>query len=114
LTAKFFVRITRIIGTIALLFFFALTINGQEEGTKHERHRKLWQLLATLSSADRQKYSAARKQALANAEVAAADKRRQQAELEYRKLLRQEMLKTDPSLAPLLDQLAELRRREDF
>lgn len=107
-------RIKRIIATVAVLFLFILPVSGQDEGRKHERHRKLWELLTMLSSADRQKYNAARKHAMAIPEVAAADKRRKQAELEYHKLLRREMLKTDPSLAPLLDQLAELRRHEDL
>jgi hypothetical protein len=110
MNAKLFMRTTRILLIVFVLFLFISPISGQDEDKKNERHHKLWEFLATLSSADRQKFNAARKQAMANPEVAAAAERRKQAELEYHKLLRREMLKRDPSLAPLLDQLSELRK----
>jgi hypothetical protein len=89
-------------------------MEAQDEGKKHERHHKLWELLLNVSPADREKYRTARKQAMANPEVAAAAERRKKANVEYHKLLRREMLKIDPSLAPLLDKLSELRSHDDL
>jgi hypothetical protein len=108
------VRIKRTIATVMVSFLFVLPINGQYDGKKHERHRKLWDLLTTLSPADRKKFDAARKQAMANPDVAAAGERRRKADEEYHTLLHREMLKNDPSLAPILEKLSELRKHHDF
>lgn len=93
---------------------FVLPVRAQDEAKRHERHRKLWEFLTTLSAGDREKYQAARKQAAANPEVAAAAKRRKKADEEYHKLLRREILKKDPSLAPLLDKLSELHKHDEL
>jgi hypothetical protein len=108
------VRTKRNLLTAVVLFQFVLPLSAQDDGKKHERHRKLSELLTTLSSADREKYHAARKQAMTNPEVADAAERRKKADEEYRQLLRREILKSDPSLAPFLDKLSQLRRHDDL
>jgi hypothetical protein len=69
--------------------------------------------LSLLSNADRAKLRAAKKLALKDAAVQAANQRRKNAEAEYHDLLHKEMLKIDPSLKPLLDTITELKKRAD-
>jgi hypothetical protein len=87
---------------------------ARSEGGKHEHSHKMRELLMSLSPADREKYETAKKRALANRKVAAAHERRRKADAEYKKLLHREMLKTDPSLAPLLEKISELRKKDDL
>jgi hypothetical protein len=100
------------IATLTVLAVSAAEARDQSE--KHPRSHKFWELLMSLSPADRDKYHSARKQAMTNPEVAAANERRKKAEFEYHKLLHREMLKADPSLAPLLNKISELRSHEDL
>jgi len=69
--------------------------------------------LSLLSDEDRSKLRAAKEQALKDPAVQAANQRRKQAEAEYLELLHKEMLKTDPSLKPLLDAITDLKKRAD-
>jgi hypothetical protein len=82
-------------------------------GGKHQKHHKVQEWLSLLSDADRAKLRAAKKHALKDTAVQAANQRRKQADAEYRELLHKEMLKTDPSLKPLLDTMTELKKRAD-
>jgi hypothetical protein len=104
----------RIITIASIMLLASSAADARDQSEKHQRSHKLWALLMSLSPADRDKYHSARKQAMTNPEVAAAAERRKKAELEYHKLLDREMLKADPSLAPLLDKISELRRHEDL
>jgi hypothetical protein len=95
--------------------FFAtgsLAHDEDPEGKRHTHH-KVQEWLSLLSDADRAKLRAAKEQALKDAAVQAAKQRRKNAEAEYRELLHKEMLKTDPSLKPLLDTITELKKRAD-
>ncbi|HEY2143081.1 MAG TPA: hypothetical protein VGH06_01910 [Candidatus Udaeobacter sp.] len=95
--------------------FFAtgsLAHDEDPEGKRH-KHHKVQEWLSLLSDADRAKLRAAKEQALKDAAVQAAKQRRKNAEAEYRELLHKEMLKTDPSLKPLLDTITELKKRAD-
>ena len=69
------------------------------------------ELLWLLSDAERAKLRDAKEKALKEPAVQAANQRRKQAEGEYRELLHKEILKTDPSLKPLLDTITELKKR---
>ena len=99
---------------ITLALVILPTTMSRSEGKKHERYHKIWEMLMSLSPADREKYQAARKRAMSNPEVAAADERRKKVDAEYRKILHREMLKEDPSLAPVLDKISELRKKDDL
>lgn len=95
--------------------FFATGSLGHAEdrGKKHHKYQKVQEWLSLLSEADRAKLRAAKEQALNDPAVQAANKRRKQADGEYRELLHKQMLKTDPSLKPLLDAVTELKKRVD-
>ncbi len=49
-----------------------------------------------------------------NLEVSAARKQKELAEANYRKLLHREMLRSDPSLKPLIEEIARLEKPNDF
>ena len=104
----------RLIAIATVTFLAASAADARDQSEKHQRSHKFWALLMSLSPEDRDKYHSARKQAMTNPEVAAANERRKKAELEYHKLLHREMLKADPSLAPLLKKISELRSHEDL
>jgi hypothetical protein len=95
--------------------FFATGSPGHAEdpGKKHHKYQKVQEWLSLLSEADRTKLRAAKEQALKDPAVQAANKRRKQADAEYRELLDKEMLKTDPSLKPLINAITELKKRAD-
>ena len=95
--------------------FFAKGSPAQAEdpGGKHHKHHKVQEWLSLLSDEDRAKLRAAKEQAMKDPAVQAANQRRKQAEAEYRELLHKEMLKTDPSLKPLLDTITDLKKRAD-
>jgi hypothetical protein len=97
----------------AAFFTTGSLAHGEDPGGKHHKHHKVQEWLSLLSDADRAKLRAAKEQALKDAAVQAANQRRKQAEAEYRELLHKEMLKTDPSLKPLLDTITELKKRAD-
>jgi hypothetical protein len=99
---------TALIG--AAFFATGSLAHAEDPGGKHH---KVQEWLSLLSDADRAKLRAAKEQALKDAAVQAANQRRKQAEAEYRELLHKEMLKTDPSLKPLLDTITELKKRAD-
>jgi len=93
--------------------FFAIGSFARAEdlGGKHHKDRNVQEWLSLLSDAERAKLRTAKEQALKDPAVQAANQRRKQAEAEYRELLYKEMLKTDPSLKPLLDTMTELKKR---
>ena len=95
--------------------FFATGSLGHAEdpGKKHHKLQKVREWLSLLSEADRAKLRAAKEQALKDPAVQAANQRRKQADGDYRELLNKEMLKTDPSLKPILDAITELKKRTD-
>src|SRR5215469_3254788 len=95
--------------------FFATGSPGHAEDPekKHHKYQKVQEWLSLLSEADRTKLRAAKEQALKDPAVQAANKRRKQADGEYRALLEKGMLKTDPSLKPILDAITELKKRAD-
>ena len=80
---------------------------------KHNKHHRVQEWLSLLSDEDRSKLRAAKEQALKDPAVQAANQRRKQAEAEYLELLHKEMLKTDPSLKPLLDAITDLKKSAD-
>jgi predicted DNA-binding transcriptional regulator YafY len=101
--------------SIAVLVLTVASLTGfAQEADKQARHHKLWEALNALSPDDHARLRTARKQALENPEVRAADERRKKADAEYRELLDREMLRIDPSLKPLLDSLGDLRKRADY
>ena len=115
-TKCFFVLKKRI-GAACLLLglsFLCAPVSPVVAGEKHGRHEKLREWLGLLSEQDRAKYKAAKKQAMLNAEVQAANERRRKVDAEYRHLLHAEMLRIDPSVRPLLDKVEELERRDDL
>jgi hypothetical protein len=77
------------------------------------KHHKVQEWLSLLSDKDRAKLRAAKEQALKDPAIQAANQRRKQAEAEYLELAHKEMLKTDPSLEPLLDAITDLKKRAD-
>ena len=95
--------------------FFAMGSLGHADdpGKKHHKYQKVQEWLSLLSDADRAKLRAAKEQALKDPTVQAANQRRKQADTEYHDLLDKEMLKTDPSLEPLLDAITDLKKRAD-
>lgn len=83
-------------------------------GDKHARNQKFREWLSVLSNEDRAKYRAARKQALLNPEVRAANERRRKMDEDYRHLLHAEMLRLDPSVKPIIEKAEELERHADY
>ena len=99
---------------IGVAFFTTgLVGHAKDPGGRNHKHHKVREWLSLLSEADRAKLRAAKEQALKDPAVQAANQRRKQADAEYLELLHQEMLKTDPSLKPLLDAITELKKRAD-
>ena len=99
---------------IGVAFFATGSLaHGEDPGENHHKHHKLREWLSLLSGDDRAKLRTAKEQALKDPAVQAANQRRKQAEAEYRELLHKEMLKTDPSLKPLLDKITELKKHAD-
>jgi hypothetical protein len=70
--------------------------------------------LNAASAEDTAKYRAAKKQAMLDPAVQAANERRKKANAEYRELLEREMLKADPSIKPMLEQMNDLRKHDNF
>lgn len=99
---------------IGVAFFATGSLGHAEDpGKKHHKYQKVQEWLSRLSQADRAKLRTAKEQALKDPAVQAANQRRKQADGEYRELLHKEMLKTDPSLKPILDTITELKKRVD-
>ena len=86
---------------------------AQDETSHHGKHSKLLQLLKALRPDEQARYREARKRALQNADVRAAEERRRKASAEYHELLDREMLRADPSLKPIIEKVAELRKQVD-
>jgi hypothetical protein len=97
----------------AAFFATGSLMRAEDPRTKHDKSRMVQEWLSLLSGAERAKLRAAKEQALKDPAVQAANQRRKEAEAEYRELLQKEMLKTDPSLKPLLDTITELKKRAD-
>src|SRR5262249_16030333 len=83
---------------------------GQPNGETHGKHQKFWQWLKHLPPDERSKYEAAKKEALKDPDIQAANERRKQADTEYRRLLHGQMLKIDPSLKSLLERIEQFRK----
>ncbi len=74
---------------------------------KRASERKRWKDdSSNLSEDERQKLTSAREKAENDAAVQAAEEKRREASEEYRKVLREAMIKDDPSVAPLLEKMA--------
>ena len=74
---------------------------------KRASERKRWKEdSSNLSEDERQKLTSAREKAENDAAVQAAEEKRREASEEYRKVLREAMIKDDPSVAPLLEKMA--------
>jgi hypothetical protein len=100
---------------IGVAFFATVGLARAEDSeAKHHKHHKVREWLSLLSEHDRTKFRTAKEQAMKDPSVQVANQRRKQAEAEYRELLYKEMLKTDPSLKPLLDTISELKKHDDF
>ena len=97
----------------AAFFATGSLAHAEDPGGKHHKHQKVQEWLSLLSGGDRAKLRAAKEQALKDPAVQAANQRRKQADAEYLELLHKEMLKTDPSLKPLLDTITELKKHAD-
>ena len=75
---------------------------------KQASERKRWKEerdLGNLSEVERQKLTSVREKAQNNVAVQAAEEKRREASEEYRKVLRDAMIKDDPSVAPLLEKM---------
>ena len=68
-------------------------------------------MAANLSAEEREKFRAARRQAMADPAVKAARDRYLQAAKEFRDIKRARMLEADPSLQPVLDKMPPRRKR---
>jgi hypothetical protein len=97
----------------AAFFATGSLAHAEDPGGKHHKHHKVQEWLSLLSGGDRAKLRAAKEEALKDPAVQAANQRRKQADAEYLELLHKEMLKTDPSLKPLLDTITELKKHAD-
>ena len=76
---------------------------------KRASERKSWKEkggLGNLSEDERQRLTSAREKAENDVAVQAADEKRREASEEYRKVLREAMIKEDPSLVSLLEKMA--------
>ena len=98
---------------VALFAMSSLT-RAQDLEEKGRKHHKLHEWLSLLSGEDRAKLHSVKEQALKDPAVQEAYQRRKKAEAEYRELLYKEMLKTDPSLKPLLDTIDDLKKHGDY
>jgi hypothetical protein len=99
---------------IASVAVITMPLSLSARDRKEKTHRKIWELLSALPGDQRAKLRTAKEQAMKDPAVRSANDRRQRADAEYRALLHRAMLNTDPSLKPLLDQIAELKKHDDF
>ena len=97
----------------AAFFVTGSLAQAEDPAGKHHKRHKVQEWLSLLSDEDRAKLRAAKEQAMKDPAVQAANQQRKQAEAEYRELLHKEMLKTDPSIKPLLDTITDLEKRAD-
>lgn len=103
------------VGMIGVAFFaMSSPTLAQDLGDKGRKHHKLQEWLSLLSGEDRAKLHSVREQALKDPAVQEAYQRHKKAEAEYRELLHKEMLKTDPSLKPMLDKIDDLKKQGDY
>lgn len=89
---------------------FAQTPDAPDHGRRggHGRHA---QFLASLSPEERTKLRAAHQKAMADPAVQAAKDRSRQSRREFRDLRRAAMLRSDPSIQPILDKMPSRARR---
>ncbi len=92
----------------------AASLARVDAGEPRDKHHRLGDWLSLISGEQRTRLRKAKEEALKDPVVQAAKQRHQEAEAEYRVLLQKEMLKTDPSLKPLLDTIAELRQHDVY
>jgi len=102
-----------VLATVALLALLP-SARAQDREDSGKKHHKIWEWLNAISGEEREKLRAAKKQAMRDPAVQAANERRKQADAEYRELLHREMLKANPSLKTLLDKITELKKHDDF
>ena len=94
--------------SVAVILAIVATVSGCA-GWGHPREsRSRW--LKGVSQSDRAKLRALREVVKNDPAVRAADEKRKRANDEYHKALRAAILKRDPSVAPILDQIREKRR----
>ena len=97
----------------SVIFAVLLTGNSPAVGQpSEETHNKHQQWLKLMSADERAKFEAAKKEAMKDPDVKAANERRKQADAEYRRLLHNQLLKADPSLKPLLDKIAQFKKTQ--
>jgi hypothetical protein len=96
--------------SVAIILAIVATASGCA-GSAHPREsRSRW--LEGVSRSDRVKLHALREVVKNDPAVRAADEKRKRANAEYHEALRAAILKRDPSLAPILDQIREKRREK--
>ena len=103
------------VGMIGVAFLAISSLGrAQDLEGKGHKHHKLQEWLSLLSGEDRAKLHSVREQALKDPAVQEAYQRHKKAQSEYRELLHKQMLKTDPSLKPLLDKIDDLKKHDDY
>jgi hypothetical protein len=106
-------RLLEVLAIVPLLVCIS-SLSGQQPDETSKKHQKFWQLLRHLSRDELSRFETAKTEAQKKPEVQAANKRRKDADAEYRRLLHAEMLKVDPSLKSLLERIAELSKHNDI
>ena len=95
-------------------FAFASVLVAQQAEEKPSRHHRFSDLLKLFSDEERAKFKAAKERAMKDPAVRAAREKRDKADEEYRELLHAQMVKIDPSVKPLIDKTAQLKKRRDY
>jgi hypothetical protein len=97
--------------SVAIVLAIVATVSGCA-GSAHPREsRSRW--LEGVSHADRIKLRALREMVKNDPEVRAANEKRKRANDEYHEALRAAILKRDPSLATILDQIRKRREQSE-
>lgn len=94
--------------SVAIILAIVATASGCAGWGHPPESRSRW--LKGVSQSDRAKLRALREVVKNDPAVRAADEKRKRANDEYHKALRAAILKRDPSVAPILDQIREKRR----
>ena len=95
----------------AVALQFAPSAPAQGPDADDYQRRGRYARLANLTPEERAKLRAARRQAMADPAVQAANDRRRQAAREFRDLKRMRMLQADPTIQPILDKIPPRRHR---
>jgi hypothetical protein len=96
--------------SVAIILAIVATASGCA-GWDHPRGSR-FRWLKGVSQSDRVKLRALREMVKDDPAVRAADEKRKRANDEYHEALRAAILKRDPSLAPILDQIRQKRREK--